>query len=90
MAVASASTTSSASLVATPCTVLGVHWVGGASAGSVVLKDGGSGGTVKVTIPTPASAAAAGFVPIPGGGINFGTDVYCTLTQATGCTVVYL
>jgi len=85
---ASASVTSSSSAVATAAKVLGVHYRAGATAGSVVLKDGGSSGTAKLTINTPASAAHAGFVDC-GDGIQFNTDVYATLTQADGVTVIY-
>ena len=89
MAIASGTVTSSNTAVATPARVLGVQYRAGATAGTVVLKDGGSSGTVKLTIYTPASAAHAGFVPVDRGGIVFATDVYAALTQADGCTVIY-
>ncbi len=88
MAAAAGSVTSSGTAVATPCRVVGVQYRAGATAGSVVLKDGGSSGTVRLTIYTPASAAHAGFVSL-GPGIVFATDVYAALTQADGCTVIY-
>ena len=85
----SASVTSSATAVSTPARVLGVEARGTATAGSVVLKDGGSSGTAKLTVYTPASAAFAIFVPVAGGGIEFVTDVYATLTNVDGATVIY-
>ena len=54
----------------------------GASAGSVVLKDGGSGGTTKMTIPTTANGEPFSVV-IPANGVLFETDVYVTLSNAT-------
>lgn len=54
----------------------------GASAGSVVLKDGGSSGTTKMTIPTAANGEPFSVV-IPANGVLFQTDVYVTLSNAT-------
>lgn len=85
---AAASVTSTGTLVAAGCTLLGIHWVGGAVAGSVVLKDGGGSGTAKVTVNTPASAAAAGWIDLADG-IPFGTDVHATVTNAAAVLIVY-
>lgn len=52
----------------------------GAGAGSVVLKDGGSGGTTKLEVDVPATAAFHNVV-IPGEGVLFETNVYATLTN---------
>lgn len=85
----SANVTSTGTLIAAgPATVVGLHYCGGASAGSIVLKDGGGSGTTKLTIQTPASAAAGVYIDLKGG-ILFGTDVHATLTQAVSCTVIY-
>ncbi len=89
MATQAKSVTSSSTLHDGPGRVHGVQYRAGATAGTVVLKDGGSSGTVKLTIYTPASATHAGFVPIGGGGIQFQTDIYAALTQADGVTVVF-
>ena len=59
----------------------------GASAGSVVLKDGGSGGTTVMTINTPAIGQLSS-VLIPADGVLFLTSVYATLTNAK-VTVFY-
>lgn len=59
----------------------------GASAGSVELKDGGSGGTSVFTVNTVAQGETF-TVSIPGEGVLFGTNVYATLTNAT-VTVFY-
>lgn len=59
----------------------------GASAGSVVLKNGGSGGTTVMTINTLAGGETFNAI-IPGEGILFTTDVYATLTNAK-VTVFY-
>ncbi|NMC34691.1 MAG: hypothetical protein GYA36_19890 [Veillonellaceae bacterium] len=81
--------TASGTLHSAPCVVrrLVVRETGGSSAITVVLRDGGSGGTVKtVTYVIPAS-----------GGINeqldlaFGTDVYLSVTgTGTPSAVVYV
>lgn len=59
----------------------------GGSAGSVELKDGGSGGTSVLTINTTANAAPFN-VLIPAEGVLFLTDAYATLTNAK-VTVFY-
>lgn len=59
----------------------------GASAGSVVLKDGGSGGTTVMTINTLAGGQLAS-VLIPGEGVLFNASAYATLTNAKA-TVFY-
>lgn len=52
----------------------------GAGAGSVLLKDGGSGGTTLIEVDVPSTAAFHNVV-IPGEGVLFQTDVYATLTN---------
>lgn len=59
----------------------------GGSAGSVVFKDGGSGGTTKLTINTTANGETFSVV-IPADGILFQTDIYVALTNAK-VTVFY-
>jgi len=90
MATASANVTSTGTLVATPATVVGIHYRGTATGGSIILKDDGAGGTVKLTIHTGAAAATSGSFPIGGGGIVFATDVHATLANCDSATVVYL
>ena len=52
----------------------------GAGAGSVLLKDGGSGGTTLFEVDVP-STAAFHTVFIPGEGVLFDTSVYAALTN---------
>lgn len=85
---AAANVTSTGTVVASGCTVLGIHWTGAAAAGTIVLKDGGASGTAKITVNTPASAASGGFIPLADG-IAFGTDVHATLTNAAAVCVIY-
>lgn len=59
----------------------------GASAGSVTLKNGGSGGTSIMVIDTVAQGETFNVI-IPGEGVLFTTDVYATLSNAT-VTVFY-
>ena len=53
------------------------------SAGSLVLKDGGSSGTTIMTIPTVANGEPFSVI-IPANGVLFETDVYATVSNATG------
>lgn len=59
----------------------------GASAGSVVIKDGGSGGTTRFTINTTANGETFS-VLIPEQGVLCSTSAYATLTNAQ-VTVFY-
>jgi len=59
-----------------------------AGAGSVVLKDGGSGGSSQITINTPAVAEIFNIL-IPAEGVLFETDVYVDLTNVDSVTVFY-
>jgi hypothetical protein len=71
----------SGSLVAFPARVKGMVVTStGAGAGTVLLKDGGSGGTTKIEVDVPATAAFHN-VTIPGEGVRFETNVYATLTN---------
>ena len=58
-----------------------------ASGGTVVLKDGGSGGTTKFSFTAPAAAGSI-YILFPGEGTKFNTDVHATLSSAT-ITVFY-
>lgn len=53
-----------------------------ASAGTVVLKDGGASGVVRFSFTAPAAAGTV-HVVIPGEGILFSTDVHSVLANAT-------
>jgi hypothetical protein len=59
----------------------------GGSAGSVILKNGGTSGTTILTINTVANGETFNVI-IPGEGVLFSTDVYATLSNAT-VTVFY-
>lgn len=83
----SASIDSTATLVATPCKLLGVHIKASGTAGSVVLKDGGGSGTTRLTLKT-AALAINHYVPIPGG-MNFGADIHATMTSVDSITGIY-
>lgn len=74
---------------AKPARVKSIYYVASGTAGSIVLKDGGSGGTTLMTIATPASATATENVYIPEGGVRFRTDVHATLTNVTSLTVFH-
>ena len=54
----------------------------GAGTGTVQLKDGGSGGTVKIEVDVPSTAAFHS-VYVPQEGVLFETSVYATLTNCS-------
>ena len=71
------------------CRVKSIYIVPTGTAGSLVLRDGGSGGTVKATINTVASASQPTYMLLPGEGLVFQTAVYGTVTNLGSATVFY-
>lgn len=69
--------------------VKAVYIVPGAAAGSLVLRDGDSGGTVKATINTVASATQPTYILLPGEGFVFRTAVYGTVSNLTSAMLIY-
>lgn len=79
--------TSSNVVFAGPARVRGIHYSANTSAGSIVVKDGGSGGSTVISIAT--SANAYGNIVIPGDGILCTSNVYVALTNVDSATVFY-
>lgn len=71
------------------CRVKAVLLIPGASAGTLILKDGGSSGDVIATFNTPASATAPMYVLLPGEGLLFRTAVYGTVSNVGFSTIFY-
>ena len=86
--VSSATATGDGTLVAQPTRIRGIMITTTTSAGSVVLKDGGSSGTAKITVNTPAVAEIFNAL-IPAEGVRFTTDVYVDVTNVSSVTVFY-
>jgi len=60
------------------------------SAGTLVLKDGGSSGVSVVEIDIPSNSNPNSFyVAIPGEGVLCQTNIYATLTNISSVTVFY-
>jgi len=74
-------------LFAGPARVKGYQIAPGA-AGNIVFRDGGTGGTVKMTVPLTASTNVVSLL-IPGEGVRFNTDVHITLPASTSIAVFY-
>lgn len=74
-------------VVGGPARVRGLYYSANASAGSIIVKDGGSSGTTIITIATPANGF--GDVTIPGDGVLCSTNVYVALTNIASATIFY-
>ena len=60
------------------------------TAGTLLLKDGGSSGTTKIEIDIPSNSNPNSFyVAIPGEGVLCATSIYATLTNIASVTVFY-
>lgn len=71
------------------CRVKAIYIVPGATAGTVVLTDGGASGFTRMTINTVASATQPTYLLMPGEGVRFYTNVYGTLTGVGSVTIFY-
>ena len=71
------------------CRVKSIYIVPTATAGSLVLRDGGSGGAIKATINTVASASQPTYILMPGEGLLFQTAVYGTVSNLGSATIIY-
>jgi hypothetical protein len=71
------------------CRVKAIYIVPSGTAGSLVLKDGGSGGTTKTTINTVASATQPTYMLLPGEGLLFQSAVYGTVSNLGSATIFY-
>ena len=69
--------------------VKSIYIVPSGTAGSVVFKDGGSGGTTRITINTVASATQPTYMLMPGQGVLFETNVYADVTNIGSVTIFY-
>lgn len=69
--------------------VKSIYIVPGGTAGSVTLKDGGSGGVTVAVINTVASATQPTYLLFPGQGLLFETDVHGTLSNIGSVMVFY-
>ena len=60
------------------------------AAGTLVLKDGGSGGTTVIEVDIPSNTNPNSFyVLVPGEGVLCQTNIYATMTNLASVTVFY-
>jgi len=81
--------TESGAIFGGPARIKAIYYVAGATAGSVVINDGGASGDAVFEIATPASTTATQFIDLSGCPIYCKTSAYATITNATSVTVVY-
>lgn len=74
-------------VVGSPSRVRSIYYTANASAGSIVIRDGGAGGTTVISVATPASGY--GSIVIPGDGVLCSSNVHATLTNVASVTVFY-
>ena len=71
------------------CRIKSIYIVPGASAGSLVLRDGGASSSIKLTVNTVASATQPTYMLMPGQGLLFQTAVYGTVSNLGSATIIY-
>mgnify|MGYP007070598603 FL=1 len=60
----------------------------GGTAGDIILRDGGSGGTVRLQLNLSTNQSAFS-VLVPGEGVLYVTDIHVTLPASSKITVFY-
>lgn len=63
--------------------------LGGATAGTVQLRDGGAGGVIRIELPMPASATTLQYLELPGSGVLFEINVHATFTGGIVAATVF-
>ena len=81
--------TSSAAAVSGRTRLLGVYFTNTATASTLVFKDGGSSGTARLSLVTPAAAGSQDLL-IPDMGILFQDGIYITFGSAEVTSVTLL
>ena len=71
--------------------IMAIYAVNGTDPGSVVIREGGSGGNIIATINTAASTTAGyTIIPVPGEGILCKEgELHGTITNTTSITLFY-
>lgn len=59
------------------------------SAGSVVFKDGGAGGTTRLTVTVYPASTGPDYMLLPGEGLLFNTNIYADITTVSSVMVFY-
>jgi hypothetical protein len=58
--------------------------------GTLILKDGGSGGTTVIEVDIPSNTNPNSFyISVPGEGVLCQTNIYATMTNLASVTVFY-
>jgi hypothetical protein len=65
----------------------GYQALAGGTAGEIVFRDGGSGGTIRLKINIPANTNNPFSNLIPGNGIRFTSDIHVTLPTNASVTI---
>lgn len=86
--------TSSGAIFAGPCKILSIYFVSDTTAGSITIKDGGSGGTSLAVFDTPVGGSSAGEpafyqIDLPGLGLRCESSGYATLSNVDMVTIIY-
>lgn len=71
-----------------PARIKGVYIVASATAGSIVIRDGGASGEVLCTLDTPGAAGMA-YVDLGDGGLRCRSTAHATLANLTAATFFY-
>lgn len=67
----------------------GVTFLSGGTAGDIIFRDGGAGGTVLVQFNIPANTNNSVPILIPAAGLLFETSLHVTLPTSAKVTVFY-
>lgn len=75
-----------------PTRLKSVYYIRTSSAGSLVLKNGGSGGSTLLTLTVPATEAGedeSNTLSIPSDGLKFSDNIYVDVTNISSVTLFH-
>ena len=81
--------TADGAVSASPARLKAVSYRGDGTAGSILFKNGGSGGTTLLELDVGTSDTFTIYILLPGEGVRFDTSIYADLTHVSAITAFY-
>ena len=74
---------------ANPARLKALSYRGNGTDGSILFKNGGSGGTTLLELDVGTSDTFTIYILLPGEGVRFDTNIYADLTNVSAITAFY-
>ena len=81
--------TADGTVSANPARLKALSYRGNGTDGSILFKNGGSGGTTLLELDVGTSDTFTIYILLPGEGVRFDTNIYADLTNVSAITAFY-